>query len=146
MSDLPFELYEEHKAKTRYNWKKRGLNMNNFEEIYNNYIHSKYCELCNKQFTKTIDRQMEHCHETGEFRNIVCNSCNALKADKKIQTNNTSGYKGISKKNDIRCKQGFTWRFRVNIDGKHKYIKQSQNFDELVEFAKKWKKENNYYK
>jgi len=147
MSDLPFEISKKHKNVKKSDWKKRGLIMDNFEEIYDKYIRATHCELCNKQFTKTIDRQMEHNHQTGEFRNIVCNRCNALKADKKLQSNNTSGYKGISK---VKCnrykKQGFYWEFKVHVDGKQKTIKQSINFDKLVEFAEKWKKENNYYK
>ena len=146
MCDLPFELYKNHKNVKKSDWKKRGLIMDNFEEIYDKYIRATHCELCNKQFTKTRDRQMEHNHETGEFRNIVCNRCNTLKADKKIHSNNTSGYKNIHKYNSKNCKQGFIWVFIVTVDGKSKCIKQSINFDKLVEFAEKWKKENNYYK
>jgi len=145
MSDLPFELKPYHKAITKYTWKKRGLLMDNFEEIYNKYIYATHCELCNKQFTKTIDRQMEHCHETGEFRNIVCMGCNQRKADVKLKSNNTSGYKGICKQKDTTCKQGFIWQFSVYINGKRKTIKQSVDLDKLVEFAEQWKKDNNYY-
>ena len=146
MSDLPFKLCKYHKTKKRYEWKSRGLKTDNFEDIYNKYIYATHCELCNKQFENTKDRQMEHDHNTGKFRNIVCNSCNQLKADVKLQSNNSSGYKGISKVKNKTCKQGFSWRFRVEINGKNKTIKQSINFDKLVEFAEKWKKENNYHK
>ena len=119
--------------------------MDNFEEIYNNYINAKHCELCNKQFQNTRDRQMEHCHATGQFRNIVCNNCNSRKEDRKINSNNTSGYKGISKQKDLTCKQGFCWIFQVRINGKKKTIKTSVNFDKLVKFAEQWKKDNNYH-
>jgi hypothetical protein len=146
MSDLPFELYYGHKGTLRRLWKKSGLIMDNFEEIYNKYIYATHCELCNKKFEKRIDRQMEHNHETGEFRNIVCNRCNTLKADKKIQCNNTSGYNGISKRLDKTIKQGYSWVFRASVNGKHKHIKQSINLEELIEFAEKWKKDNNYHK
>ena len=146
MSDLPFKISEKHKIHLKACWKKRGLNMDNFEEIYNEYIYATHCQLCNKQFEKSLDRHMDHCHETGEFRNIVCNSCNQLKADRKLQSNNTSGYKGINKKMDKTMKQGFIWEFKVNIDGKNKVIKMSGDLDKLVEFAEKWKKENNYHK
>jgi len=145
MSELPFELKPNHKANTKYSWKRIGLNMDNFEEIYNKYIYATHCQLCNKQFENTKDRQMEHCHETGNFRNIVCNKCNRLKADVKMNSNNNSGYKGISKKNDINYKQGFRWRFQVNINGKLKTIKTSIDLDKVIKFAEKWKKDNNYY-
>ena len=39
---------------------------------------------------------MDHNHQTGEFRNVVCNGCNSSKTDRKKQINSTSGYKNIS--------------------------------------------------
>jgi hypothetical protein len=146
MNDLPFELNKDHKSKKKHDWKRYGLIMDNFEEIYYKYIYATHCELCNKQFQNTRDRQMEHNHETGEFRNIVCNRCNTLKADKKLQSNNTSGYRGITKAKCKTCKQGFRWLFEIKINGKAKTIKSSTNLEFLIEFAEKWKKENNYYK
>ena len=71
--NLPFELAKKHKPKTKYMWKMYGLIMDNFEEIYNEYIYATHCDLCEKEFKTTLDRQMEHDHKTGEFRNIVCN-------------------------------------------------------------------------
>ena len=146
MSQLPFKLYNNHKTITRCLWKKLGLIMDNFEEIYNNYIIATHCDLCGLKFKNTRERQMDHCHETGQFRNIVCRSCNHLKADYKFLTHNTSGYRGISKRLDKQMKQGFRWVFIASINGKNKQIKTSGNFDKLVEFAEKWKKDNNYYK
>ena len=139
------KLYKDHKSITKYSWKKKGLITDNFEQIYNKYIIATHCELCNKKFTKTIDRQMEHCHATGEFRNIVCNSCNQRKADVKLKSNNTCGYNGIHKQIDKNMKQGFRWVFRAIINGKRKTIKHSKDFDKLVKFAEQWKKDNNYY-
>jgi hypothetical protein len=142
--ELPFKLYDNHKSTFKRNWKRIGLIMNNFDEIYNKYIYATHCELCNKQFPNTKDRQMEHDHKTGEFRNIVCRRCNQRKADVKIQCNNTSGYVGISKHIDIKCKQGYYWEFKAVVDGKHKLIKKSIDYDKLVAFADKWKIDNNY--
>jgi hypothetical protein len=88
---------------------------------------------------------MEHDHNTGKFRNIVCQSCNQFKADVKMQSNNTSGYKGIYKKKDKTCKKGFIWTFEARVNGIKKIIKRSIDFEFLKEFADKWKKDNNYY-
>ena len=145
MSQLPFELRKYHKSKTKLSWKSKGLIMDNFEEIYNNYIYATHCELCNKQFKSSRERHMEHDHQTGEFRNIVCCKCNQLKADKKINSNNTSGYSNIHKKLNKQLKQGYFWAFEVKINGKYKTIKSSVDFDKLVKFAEKWKKDNNYH-
>ena len=88
---------------------------------------------------------MDHNHTTGEFRNVLCNKCNGRKADKKIYSTNTSGYKGICKHISKKCKQGYYWEFQVKIDGKIKTIKTSTDKEKLILFAEKWKKENNYY-
>ena len=139
------ELTKNHKWKTKACWKRRGLDMTNFEGIYLFYINCEYCELCNKKFTKSTDRQMEHNHQTGEFRNVVCLKCNQRKADNKIQSNNTTGYKGINKQINKKYKLGYRWVFQACVDGKLKTIKSSVNKEKLIEFSEKWKKDNNYY-
>ena len=143
--ELPFKLRKYHKTETICKWKKAGLIHDDKDSLYNEYIYLTNCDLCGEFFKSSKDRHMEHCHETGQFRNFTCTSCNLLKSDVKMKSNNTSGYKGICKSNDISCKQGFVWHFRAMIDGKNKSIKRSVDFDKLVEFAEKWKKDNNYY-
>ncbi len=136
-----------HKANSKNNWKRRGLKCDDleFEIIYNKYINAEYCELCDKEFLTTLDRQMEHDHETGYFRNICCRSCNMLKGDVKMKKNNSSGFTGISYETRPACKQGFTWKFEAYINGKKRSIKRNVNLDELIEFATEWKIENNYH-
>ena len=62
-------------------WKHRGVICDNFDELYEKYINTEFCEFCNveltedKNNTKTT-RCLDHDHETGLFRNIVCHSCN----------------------------------------------------------------------
>ena len=145
--ELPFKLYKNHKNITLRSWKQHGLIHDNPEALYDEYIYLRNCDLCGEFYKSSKDRHMEHEHldgKYGPFRNFTCTSCNLLKSDVKIRTNNTSGYKGICKSNDISCKQGFVWHFRAIIDGKNKSIKRSVDFDKLVKFADKWKKENNY--
>ena len=140
---LPFPLYKQHRWRTKGNWKSRGLVFENdlaFSIIYKRYIYARQCELCQKVFTKSLDRQMEHDHDTGKFRNVVCNQCNSLKADKKIQSDNTSGYKGICWHKDNN-----RWVFQAYINGKQKHIKQMTDLDKLIAFAEQWKIDNDYY-
>jgi len=144
--NLPFKIDKYHKAKVKRNWKFIGLKFTEeeFEYIYVRYIYTTKCDLCPKIFTTKHQRKMDHDHETGKFRNIVCNKCNLKKADVKMSKNNKSGFIGITKKNDLTCKQGYTWQFSAQIDGKQKTIKCSVNYDWLCDFATKWKIDNKY--
>jgi len=145
--ELPFKLRKDHKSNTLSCWKRDGLIDDNPEALYDEYIYLRNCDLCGEFYKSSQDRQMEHEHLNGKygpFRNFTCKSCNQRKYDVKIRKDNTSGYKGIYKHKNKRCKEGFTWRFDAHINGKQKTIKSSVDFDKLVEFAKKWKKDNNY--
>ena len=147
MNKLPFELYKDHKCKTKASWKKKGMKFTeeDFEYIYSEYIIATNCDLCDKVFKSTRDRQLDHNHKTGAVRNIVCRSCNLKKADRKIRSDNTSGYTNIHKQKDSHCKQGFRWDFFVHKDGKLKKIKSSVDKDKLIAFREKWLVENNYH-
>ena len=62
-------------------WKYNGLVCDNFDALYDHYTSTAYCDACrveltyDKQNTSTT-KCMDHCHETGLFRNILCHSCN----------------------------------------------------------------------
>ena len=76
------ENYYQHNKSYRISkWKSRGILSDNFDELYEKYINTEYCELCNvnltedKRTTKTT-RCLDHDHQTGLLRNIVCHCCN----------------------------------------------------------------------
>jgi len=62
-------------------WKHAGVICENFDDLYDYVINCKDCENCgieltvDKQSTATT-RCLDHCHETGEFRDVLCHSCN----------------------------------------------------------------------
>ena len=63
------------------NWKSRGVIHDDFNELYEKYITTELCELCNVELTEdkintSTTRCLDHCHETGEFRNVLCWNCN----------------------------------------------------------------------
>ncbi len=72
------------KTNTISKWKTRGLKETKefIEQIYQQYLLSEECELCGNSYKNSIDKQMEHNHLTGKFRNICCKKCNLWKADR----------------------------------------------------------------
>ena len=64
------------KCKTIYNWKLYGLIYDDYDELYEIYIKTMKCQHCNKEFKNSYDRCMDHDHNTGLFRKIVCRGCN----------------------------------------------------------------------
>ena len=120
MSTLPFPLAKEHKRKMRHIWKKRGMifvDDYHFWYVYNEYIHATNCDLCNKLFLKSTDRQLDHCYDTGDPRNVVCQRCNLIRKDNKIRSDNTSGEKYISKCKHKKSITGYRYQIKIERDG-----------------------------
>jgi len=140
--DLPFELPKRHKSYTIYNWKKNGLKENEetIVEIYEGSIRTSNCELCGKAFTNLKDRHMDHCHETGKFRNIVCNKCNHHKSDIKINSN--TGERYISKIISKKSKKGFYYRIQIYRNDKKVLCKTTLTLEEAIEIRDKFLAEN----
>ena len=65
-----------HKTNTICNWKKRGLVYDDIDDLYYIYINTMNCTHCGKEFPNIKDRCLDHDHQTGLFRNIVCRRCN----------------------------------------------------------------------
>tara|TARA_R110000803_G_scaffold16180_1_gene44400 strand:+ start:233 stop:748 length:516 start_codon:yes stop_codon:yes gene_type:complete len=71
------------KSRMMAKWRSRGvINVN--DEMYNHYIASTHCECCSKEFSSSRDRHLDHDHETGEYRWVICCSCNNHDNWKKI--------------------------------------------------------------
>ena len=65
-------------------WKHAGLvdsDNDNYESLYNHYTNTQKCENCDVELTEdkkntSTTRCLDHSHITGEFRNILCHTCN----------------------------------------------------------------------
>ena len=68
------------KSYTISNWKQGGLIHDNYEALYEHYINTFECDNCGIELVSgrygNNFRCMDHCHKTGKFRNILCNTCN----------------------------------------------------------------------
>lgn len=72
------------KSRRIYDWKYSGLICEDVNELYNLYCRTAYCDNCKVELTydkKTTSttKCMDHDHETGLFRNILCHSCNIIR-------------------------------------------------------------------
>tara|TARA_R110000823_G_C15684523_1_gene474626 strand:- start:143 stop:652 length:510 start_codon:yes stop_codon:yes gene_type:complete len=107
-------------------WKQRGVIYHNFDELYEVYIKTMNCQHCGKEFPNTKYRHLDHNHETGMFRKIVCHKCNA--GDSYI--NHPEGY-------DRKT----TWKSKnmdkVRQNDKERYIRDNE---------KRLHESNEYYK
>ena len=68
-------------TKRIYDWKRQGLKCDNYEDLYNYFITTEKCEKCDCDLVgggrAKNSRVMDHCHISGEFRNVLCRACNA---------------------------------------------------------------------
>jgi len=68
------------KSKRISGWKKSGVISDDYDKLYEMYINVKNCEKCNIELVEGLygnnKRVLDHCHKTGQFRNILCHTCN----------------------------------------------------------------------
>tara|TARA_R110002012_G_scaffold249621_2_gene427222 strand:- start:1290 stop:1718 length:429 start_codon:yes stop_codon:yes gene_type:complete len=140
-----FELPKRHKAVCKYNWKKTNIIFNdNFDEWYARYINSNECEKCNEPYKSLKDRCMDHDHNTGEPRNILCNSCN-IKTDRITQKTNKLGLQYIYKQKTSSYVCGFCYIFRLKRDNKVVIQKYSKDLEKLIKYRDEFIKDNPQY-
>ena len=63
-------------------WKSSGVISDDFDALYEKYINTNECELCNISIMcgkgLTGKKHLDHCHITGKFRKILCGHCNII--------------------------------------------------------------------
>ena len=158
-----------HKSNTICNWKRSGLIYHNFDELYETYIKTMKCDHCKKEFPNTKDRCMDHCHETGLFRKIVCQRCNAKDMyirfpdeipseqerdkikHKKYRENNRDKIKEKRQKNKDKINEQRRKKYQENIEkiNESQRIWRLENKEKLNKYyqdskekRKEWEKKN----
>ena len=79
------------KAEKKYNQSEKGIKRrlignwknclkmiaDDWEEVYNIYQITECCNYCCKTFKNSYDKHLDHNHQTGEIRGVLCRSCNS---------------------------------------------------------------------
>ena len=141
---LPFELSSYHKKDMKSKWRTTYdpplvCTDEEFEVIYDRYRYSSKCELCGFVFERTTQRQMDHCHITGKFRNVVCARCNNRKKDKPIE--GKFNEKFISKY-FRKGRNRYEYSFALSRDKKIIIKTRSKDLDKVIKFRDEWIKNN----
>ena len=106
-------------------WKYKGLIADNIDELYERYKNSTNCELCGHDYSFS-KKCLDHDHNTGLFRNVVCHKCNVQPNLRVINKNNTSGYKNITISNS-----GYRVELFIN---KIRYRKTFKTLEEAITY------------
>jgi hypothetical protein len=67
-------------------WKRLGLIHDDYNALYESYLQATHCNACKSEFKDSFDRNMDHDHNTGLFRQFLCRACNARDSWLKYQT------------------------------------------------------------
>lgn len=69
------------KSNRIYKWKSRGLICEDYDKLYEYYLSIKECENCGIELNNGTNttKCLDHDHNTGLFRNILCDYCNKVR-------------------------------------------------------------------
>ena len=98
--ELPQSYYDnpqEYKRNMIKGWKQKGVIYEEWDDLYEVYMNTMKCQHCNKPFETSRQRCLDHNHETGLFRMILCQGCNVRDSHLKYSPETTTLEKRIQR-------------------------------------------------
>jgi hypothetical protein len=82
-----YQLNKEKRIAHSKQWKlknptaKRGYDLKKYNLTYDQYLQmlktqNNCCAICKKEFENNKHTHVDHCHDTGKVRGLLCNKCN----------------------------------------------------------------------
>ena len=76
-----YQTPEGKKSQRISHWRQRGVMCDDWDALYQKYLDTHLCELCSCPLTEdtistSTTRCLDHCHDSGLFRNVLCWGCN----------------------------------------------------------------------
>jgi len=73
--------YSGRKSSRISNWKRMGVISDDYNKLYEYYLSIKECENCGIKLEEDYSTRkcLDHNHDTGEFRQVLCHNCNILR-------------------------------------------------------------------
>ena len=65
-------------------WKFRGLVHDDYDALYDAYQLNNKCDVCKCDYSATV-KCMDHDHDTGLFRQFLCQQCNSFDSWKQVK-------------------------------------------------------------
>ena len=127
-----------HKYNTIANWKRRGIVLREnetYDMLYEKWHTTTNCEKCKVELcfgTGSKGRCLDHCHDTGYFRNILCHSCNIQR--QVIPKNNISGIPNIRKR---ILGNYIDYQYEKTIN-RERHLKYFKTLEEAKEYKKNY--------
>ena len=71
--------YGQSKKYKLHDWKRKGMKIDDDDKLWNRWINTTHCDLCNIELGSGrggVRKCLDHDHQSGYVRWIVCNKCN----------------------------------------------------------------------
>lgn len=91
------------------------------------FKNATHCELCESEFTLINSRVRDHCHFSGNFRNVLCSSCNLKRQAQKfipVFMHGSSNYDNHFIVSELGCD---SYKVGVIPNSKEKYVTFSKH-------------------